>query len=347
MKTALITGSSGLVGSATSLYFLARGWSIVGVDNDSRAEFFGRDGSTRNNRPISKDYVHHNADIRDSESMESLFAEALPDVVVHCAAQPAHEYSKLHPLKDFEINAHATVILLELCRQYTPEAAFVFLSSSKVYGLNVDSYGYNTIDEGISIDQSWHSPYGASKAAADVMVQEYGHEYGMNTVCLRPNCMTGAGHSGVESHGFLNYLVKCAVKGDTYKVFGFGGQQVRDNIHSDDVASAIWACATDPTPAAVYNIGGGPGNATSIIDLIERLQDTFGLPMSVEILDEERGADHFVYVTNNSKFQARYPGWEITKNLDQMIREIIDGQDISKISQDIYGYGPVTSAIQL
>ena len=339
MNTVLITGSSGLVGSAASEYFLERKWKVVGVDNDSRADFFGRSGSTYNNQPINRNYKHCYIDIRDAEKMNHLWTWCQPDAVVHCAAQPAHEYSKIHPLEDFEINAYATVKLLELCRNYIPEAPFVFLSSSKVYGLNVDGHDYNTIDETIPIDQAWHSPYGASKAAADMMVQEYGYEYGMKTVCLRPNCMTGVAHAGVESHGFLNYLVKCAVNGDKYKVFGFGGQQVRDNIHSVDVASAIWECVMDPEPAGVYNIGGGPSNATSIIDLIDRMHVRFGFPMTVEILEQERGADHFIYVTDNSKFQARYPGWKITQSLDQMIQEIVDGQSTSKISEAVYGYG--------
>ena len=275
-------------------------------------------------------------DIRHEAAMDLLIGQHKPDAIVHCAAQPAHEYSKMHPLEDFEINTHATVKLLELCRNHIPEAPFIFLSSSKVYGLNVA--GRRNIDETTPIDQAWHSPYGANKAAADMLVQEYGYEYGMKTVCLRPNCMTGAAHAGVESHGFLNYLVKCAVNGDKYRIFGFGGNQVRDNIHSVDVASAIWECVLDPEPASVYNIGGGPENATSIIDLIERVQDQFGLHMIVEILEEERGADHFIYVTDNRKFCARYPNWKITRTLGQMIQEIIDGQVSSNVSENTYSH---------
>ena len=336
MKTVLITGSSGLVGSASALHFLDRGWRVMGVDNDSRGRFFCKEGSTENNTIVHDNYHHSSVDIRHEAAMDLLIGQHKPDAIVHCAAQPAHEYSKMHPLEDFEINTHATVKLLELCRNHVPEAPFIFLSSSKVYGLNVA--GRRKIDETTPIDQAWHSPYGANKAAADMLVQEYGYEYGRKTVCLRPNCMTGAAHAGVESHGFLNYLVKCAVNGDKYRIFGFGGNQVRDNIHSVDVASAIWECVLDPEPASVYNIGGGPENATSIIDLIERVQDQFGLHMIVEILEEERGADHFIYVTDNRKFCARYPNWKITRTLGQMIQEIIDGQVSSNVSENTYSH---------
>ena len=330
MNTVLITGSSGLVGSEASFYYDSIGWRVVGVDNNARATYFGLSGDTRQTLERltegTANFSQENIDIRNRAAMLALVKKTRPDAIVHCAAQPAHEWSKLHPLEDFEINTSATVTLLEAARQHCPDSPFVFMSSSKVYGDAVNELEYtetltryeaDPIDESLRLDRSFHSPYGASKAAADIMVQEFGRCYGMPTVCLRPNCMTGPAHAGVEMHGFLNYLVRASLEGTIYRIFGFKGKQVRDNIHSADVVSAIACCVDDPPmPGEVFNIGGGYDNSVSILEATQRFQT------KTEYVDRERSADHRVYVTDTCKFQNMYPGWSITRDLDAIFDEM-------------------------
>ena len=335
MKHILITGSAGLVGSALALYYDSKGWSVTGVDNNARAEYFGPEGSTGPTllalRLDARNYHHECLDVRDKDAITALVRNLRPHAIVHCAAQPAHEWSKIHPFDDFEINTVGTMVLLEAARLYCPDSPFVFLSSSKVYGDSVNDvprketatrYVAKPIDETLRVDQSLHSPYGASKAAADIMVQEYGRCFGMPTVCLRPNCMTGQAHAGVEMHGFLNYLVRAAIEKRRYRVFGFGGKQVRDNIHSSDVVKAIECCVSGPPdPGAVFNIGGGLANSVSILEAAESM-GLRGFPMLLED-GPPRTGDHVCYVSDTRKFRTEYPGWNVTVSLEDMFDEMI------------------------
>ena len=329
----LVTGSCGLVGSAVVNYYV----DTVGIDNDSRGRYFGKDGSiakTRSQVLEVEGYRHNNVDIRDRAAVEDIFRKEEPEAVVHAAAQPAHEYSKAHPVEDFDINVGGTVNILNAARQHCPEAPFIFLSSSKVYGSSVnriplfendlryDYFDRVGIDESLPLDGSYHSPYGAHKVAADVIAQEYFYEYGMPTMVLRPNCMTGTSQAGVEMHGFLTYLVRCAMNGTPYHAFGYKGKQVRCNIHSRDVARAIAECIADPEPGGVFNLGGGRGNDVSILEMADRMKER-DLRLKLEVWDEARGADHIVYITDNTSFKLRYPNWEITMPLDAIIDEIV------------------------
>ena len=336
----LVTGSCGLVGSALIRY-LGGG---IGVDNDSRAVYFGKSGSTF---PVALElmknpgYVHHGADIRDASAIDRIFEEHRPTGVVHCAAQPAHEWSKRHPREDYDINVTGTVNILDAARRYCPTSPFVFVSSSKVYGTSIngieliegakrwDYYDTDGVDESHPLDGSWHSPYGAHKAAADIIAQEYAHEYQMPVTVLRPNCMTGHDHAGVEMHGFLNYLVKSAMAKRTYKAFGYGGKQVRDNIHADDVVSAIMCCLNDPTHGEAFNIGGGRGTDVSILEMVDHMA-RWGFDLSLE-MHNQRGADHICYITDNSKFRQRY-NWEPTYTLDDIITDIVGAVEYSRHS---------------
>ena len=325
------------MGSAVVAHYAAKGWRIIGVDNNSRQVYFGPDGDVSGQMSVNRTYEHYHhvgADIRNSWVMDNLFKKEKPDAVVHCAAQPAHEWSKLHPVEDFDINTGATVQLLDHTRTHVPDSPFVFLSSSKVYGSSInkiqlveaamryDYYYIDGIDESYPLDGSWHSPYGAHKAAADIIVQEYGHEYGMKTVCFRPNCMTGSAHAGATMHGFLSWLVKCAAESRTYTINGYKGKQVRDNIHAVDVATAIGMWIDDPGVAEVFNIGGGRSAHTSICEMVHKLK-SWGYPLNVQHNSEPRGADHIVYVTDTGKLEERLPEWKITYTIDDMAEEIL------------------------
>lgn len=345
-KKLLVTGSSGLIGSEVCYHFAGLGWEIHGVDNNQRAVFFGAQGDTRwNQNRIQTDlggkFIHHEVDIRDRAGILNLLKEVKPDAIVHTAAQPSHDRAAAIPFDDFDTNAVGTLNLLEAVRQVCPESPFAHMSTNKVYGDRpntialvekdtrwdyADPFYADGITEEFSIDQSKHSLFGASKVAADVMVQEYGRYFGIPTCCLRGGCLTGPNHSGVELHGFLSYLVKCNVEGREYKVFGYKGKQVRDNIHSYDVASFIDAFISAPRVAEVYNIGGGRDNSCSIWEAFKLAEKFTGKEQVYTYLDENRIGDHMCYISNLDKMRAHYPGWDITISLEETIRQIVVAQ---------------------
>lgn len=347
MKTALITGSNGLVGSEVARFFGSRGFRVVGIDNDLRSSFFGADASTRWMRTsLSEDladYTHVDADIRSSAQMDAVFSEYGNEisVIVHTAAQPSHDWAAREPLTDFEVNAVATVEMLELTRRHCPEAVFIFTSTNKVYGdrpnslplqeleyrweISPEHEFYDGIDESMSIDQSTHSIFGVSKVAADLMVQEYGKYFGVKTGVFRGGCLTGPSHSGAQLHGFLAYLVKCVIKGEKYEIFGHKGKQVRDNIHAYDLANMFWHFYLNPRPGEVYNVGGGRNSNCSVLEAIGIVEDVSGKKLSWEYVETSRIGDHRWYVSNVGKFRSHYPTFEYSRSLDQIIIEIVDG----------------------
>jgi len=342
MKKLLVTGSSGLIGSEVCGFFARElGCEIHGVDNNQRAVFFGPQGDTRWNQQRLEHslpgFRHHELDIRDRAGVLALLREIRPDAVVHTAAQPSHDRAAAIPFDDFDTNAVGTLNLLEAARQFCPESPFVHLSTNKVYGdapnriklkelatrWDYDDAAYaEGIAESFTIDQSKHSLFGASKVAADVMVQEYGRYFGMPTCALRGGCLTGPNHSGVELHGFLSYLIKCNLEGRTYKVFGYKGKQVRDNIHSQDVVRFIARFLDQPRSGEVYNLGGGRANSVSILEAFELIAAISGRPMQHEYVDQNRAGDHICYISDLAKMKAHYPGWDITKNLQTTFEEI-------------------------
>ncbi len=341
MPLLLVTGSSGLIGSEVVDYFCKQKWSVHGLDNNLRADFFGPSGDTRWNQrrlqAVHPDFHHHELDIRDRTRVDALISALKPELLVHTAAQPSHDLAASRPFDDFDVNAVGTLNLLEAARRHVPEVVFVHMSTNKVYGdrpntirlselptrWDYDDATYvNGITEDFAVDQSKHSLFGASKLAGDVMVQEYGRYFGMKTCCLRGGCLTGPNHSGVELHGFLSYLVKCNVEGRLYKVFGYKGKQVRDNIHSLDVTRFINAFYDKPRCGEVYNIGGGRANSVSILEAFDRATACSGKQMNFEYSDQNRAGDHICYISDLSKMKAHYPGWEITKSLDHVFQEI-------------------------
>jgi CDP-paratose 2-epimerase len=341
MPNLLVTGSSGLIGSEVVDYFCREGWSVHGIDNNMRASFFGPQGDTRWNerrlRALHPNFEHHELDIRDRTGVLECLAQLRPEAIVHAAAQPSHDLAASRPFEDFDVNAVGTLNILEAARQHVPEVRFVYLSTNKVYGDRPngielseletrwdyrDATYENGISEDFGIDQSKHSLFGASKVAADIMVQEYGRYFGMPTCCLRGGCLTGPNHSGVELHGFLSYLIRCNVIGRTYKVFGYGGKQVRDNIHALDVARFIHAFIEAPRVGEVYNLGGGRQNSISILEAFAKIEGISRKPMRYDYLEEHRIGDHMCYISDLTKMQAHYPGWGITKNLDAIFEEI-------------------------
>lgn len=341
MNTILVTGSSGLIGSEVVDYFCGLGWRVHGIDNNMRADFFGPGGDTRWNQrrleSLHSNFVHHELDMRQRESVRKCLAELRPAAIVHAAAQPSHDLAATRPFDDFDVNANGTLNLLEAARLCVPESPFVHMSTNKVYGdrpntiklreldtrWDYDDPVYaNGIAENFSIDQSKHSVFGASKVAADVMVQEYGRYFGLKTCCLRGGCLTGPNHSGVELHGFLSYLIKCNIQGRHYKVFGYKGKQVRDNLHSLDVARFIHAFIENPRRGEVYNIGGGRANSLSILEAFDRIAALSGRKMQYEYVDQNRAGDHICYISDLSKLRAHYPSWDITRNLDDVFLEI-------------------------
>jgi len=340
----LITGSSGLIGGEAVQYFDSVGHTIIGVDNNMRKEFFGHAGDTEWNlhriAHMCKNFTHSCTDIRDYHALKKyVFDVHGPfDAVIHCAAQPSHDKAKDFPLTDFEVNAVGTLNLLELTRHYCKNAPFVFMSTNKVYGDGPNSIplienetryefanleDYNGIKETFSIDQCTHSVFGASKVAADVMVQEYGRYFGMNTCVFRGGCLTGPAHSGVELHGFLSYLVKCVMHEIPYKIYGYKGKQVRDNIHSYDVVKAIEYVIKNPNPGAVYNMGGGRENSISMLEAISIAEEISGKKLNWQYVDENRIGDHICYISDLTKFKNDYPEWKITKDIRRTITEII------------------------
>lgn len=339
----LITGSSGLIGSEVAMFLSRQGCKIHGVDNNQRAVFFGPQGDTRwNQQRIAgaiPGYVHHEMDLRDRQGILGLLASLKPDAVVHTAAQPSHDRAAAIPFDDFDTNAVGTMNLLEAVRRACPGSPFAHMSTNKVYGDRPNTISLkeletrwdyadpafeNGIAEDFSIDQSKHSLFGASKAAADVMVQEYGRYFDMPTCCLRGGCLTGPNHSGVELHGFLSYLVKCNLEGREYRVFGYKGKQVRDNIHSEDVARFIWEFIKAPRVAGVYNIGGGKANSCSILEAFAITEKFTGKKQIFTYVEENRIGDHICYYSDLRKMKAHYPAWDITVSLEETIRQIVE-----------------------
>lgn len=341
MKKLLVTGSSGLIGSEVCMHFSKLGWEIHGIDNNQRSVFFGPKGDTRWNQQRLKNEIkhfhHYELDIRDRENILKIVSEIKPDAIVHSAAQPSHDKAAQIPFDDFDTNAVGTLNLLEATRRYKSDIPFVHLSTNKVYGdapnrikmkeletrWDYDDPTYiNGIPETFSIDQSLHSLFGASKVAADIMVQEYGRYFGIPTCVLRGGCLTGPSHSGVELHGFLSYLVKCNVEEIEYTIYGYKGKQVRDNIHSYDVARFIEEFINQPRIAEVYNLGGGKENTCSILEAISMISEISGKPMRYKYNEKNRMGDHICYYSDLTKMKSHYPNWEITKSLHQTIEEI-------------------------
>ena len=339
----LVTGSSGLIGSEVCSYFSRRGSSVHGIDNNQRAVFFGPQGDTswrlKELKDTLPDFTHHKIDIRNRKEVLELIKAIRPDAIVHTAAQPSHDKAASIPFDDFDVNAVGTMNLLEATRLYSKDSPFIHMSTNKVYGdgpnniklkeLNKrweydDSKFINGIPETFSIDQSKHSLFGASKVAADIMVQEYGRYFDMATCCLRGGCLTGPSHAGVELHGFLSYLVKCNLDGRTYKIFGYKGKQVRDNIHSEDVARFIGSFIEQPRNGEVYNLGGGHPNSCSILEAFEICEAYSGKKQVYQYSDENRIGDHICYYSDLSKIRKHYPKFKLKKSLNNTIKEIVE-----------------------
>lgn len=354
MNKLLVTGSSGLIGSEVVSYFAHDGWEVHGIDNNQRAEFFGPAGDTRwNQRRLSsayKNFRHHELDVRNRAGIAECVEAIRPDLIVHAAAQPSHDLAASRPFDDFDVNASGTLNLLEATRCSVPEAVFVFMSTNKVYGDKPNSillkeletrWDYDDpayadgIDETFSVDQSKHSLFGASKLAADAMVQEYGRYFGMKTCCLRGGCLTGPNHSGVELHGFLSYLIKCNLEGKLYRIYGYKGKQVRDNIHAFDVARFIHAFWESPRSGEVYNLGGGRENSCSILEAFDRIAVLSKNKMAYEYVEKNREGDHICYISDLSKMQGHYPAWGITKSLDDIFEEIFTAWKLREVSRPV------------
>jgi CDP-paratose 2-epimerase len=342
-KTVLVTGFSGLIGSEAVEHFDRQGYTVHGVDNNNmRRIFFGDPGDTTWNLDrlfrTTRNFTHHDLDIRHRIAIETLFRSHRFDLIIHCAAQPSNDKAPDISILDFEVNALGTVNLLEATRLHCPEAVFIFLSTNKVYGDAPNEVplkeletrweyarpeDYNGISENCRIDRTLHSLFGASKAAADLMAQEYGRYFGMKVGVFRGGCLTGPSHSGVELHGFLSYLVKVAISGGTYSVFGYKGKQVRDNIHSHDVVRAIEAFAASPRCGEVYNLGGGRENSISMLEAIHKIEQMTGKKLNWKYVKENRKGDHICYISDLTKFKSHHPNWQITIGLDEMFRQII------------------------
>ncbi len=347
MSVAIVTGSSGLIGSESVKFFHEKGFDVVGIDNNLREYFFGKDGSVLwNTSELQKKHkkFHHNAiDIRNEKDIFSLFEKYGKSIklIVHAAAQPSHDWAAKEPFTDFTVNANGTLVLLEATRKYCTEAAFIFTSTNKVYGDTPNNlplieqdmrwecdpkhvYAKKGIDETMSIDQCKHSVFGASKAAADIMTQEYGRYFGMNTTVFRGGCLTGPAHSGAELHGFLAYLVKCVVTGKPYTIFGYKGKQVRDNIHSYDLVNAFWNYYENPKSATVYNMGGSRHSNCSMLEAIKMTEEFTGKKLQYTLSDEARSGDHIWWVSDVTRFQKDYPNWKYRYSQHDIIKEIVD-----------------------
>lgn len=347
MNIALITGSSGLIGSEASRFWAQKGFKVIGIDNNMRSYFFGQEASTlpmeEQLKSTLENFTGHHIDIRDFEKIGELFKEYSSDikVIIHTAAQPSHDWAAKEPHTDFSINATGTLNLLEATRKYCPNASFIFTSTNKVYGdkpneLPLDELEYrwevkkdhpfydHGIDETMSIDQSKHSLFGASKLAADILVQEYGKYFGMNTVAFRGGCLTGPSHQGVQLHGFLSYLIKCAMDGRHYTIFGYKGKQVRDNIHSADLIKAFWNYYENPRVGEVYNIGGSRNSNISILEAIVKIREISGKQISYSVSDDARSGDHIWYVSDIRKFRSHYPDFEYDYDMDRILTEMLN-----------------------
>ncbi len=349
-KNVLVTGSGGLIGSEACRFFSSKGFSVVGIDNNMRKYFFGDEASTEwNVDKLKKEfsgYKHHDIDIRDKKEVEKIFLADRFDLVIHCAAQPSHDWAAKEPFTDFEINANGTLNILENFRKHCPKAAFIFTSTNKVYGDSPNKLpliekekrfeiekGHmfeNGIDESMSIDDSKHSIFGASKVAADVLVQEYGRYFQLNTVCFRGGCLTGPMHSAAEMHGFLAYLVKCVAAGKKYTIYGYKGKQVRDNIHSYDLVNAFYHFFLNPGKGEVYNIGGGKHSNVSVLEAVEKIEKILGKKALVEYSEKNREGDHIWYVSDVSKFKKDYPSWQYKYDMDKMLKEMCEAVKIKQ-----------------
>ena len=354
MKVAIITGSAGLIGSQACNFFSEKGYKIIGIDNDMRAYFFGEGSSTKDSLNSLKskinEYEHYNIDIRDYEKLNEVFSKYSTniEIVIHTAAQPSHDWAAKEPLTDFGVNATGTMNMLEVTRLNCPKATFIFTSTNKVYGdtpnyldlvetdsrweLNKETFKYNnflgsdaSINENMSIDNTKHSVFGASKVAADIMCQEYGKYFGMNVGIFRGGCLTGPNHAGAELHGFLSYLVKCIVNDKPYTIFGYKGKQVRDNIHSWDLVNMFWHFHQNPKQGEVYNAGGGRNNSTSILEAIDTINKIAGTNWSnYTISEQNRIGDHIWYISDLRKFRTHYPEWNITISLEETINQMVE-----------------------
>jgi CDP-paratose 2-epimerase len=342
LNTLLVTGSSGLIGSEVVAHFAMQGWKVFGIDSNQRADFFGPEGDTRwNQERLVKthlSFTHIELDIRDRAGVGKVMAETCPELIVHAAAQPSHDLAASRPFDDFDTNAVGTLNLLEATRRHSPDASFIHMSTNKVYGdrpntirmkelptrWDYDDPDYeNGIPEEFPIDQSKHSLFGASKLAADIMVQEYGRYFGMKTCCLRGGCLTGPNHSGVQLHGFLSYLVRCNLEGRVYTVFGYEGKQVRDNIHATDVARFIEMFHEAPRCAEVYNIGGGRENSVSILEAFAMVENITGRKMIWSYNNRHREGDHVCYYTNLGKIKRHFGKWDVEISLPKILKDCI------------------------
>ena len=346
MSIVLITGSSGLVGSESVNFFSKKGFDVIGVDNNLRRFFFGDEGSTNKIKndllKKNKKFKNYNIDIRNYNALKKIFTKYKKNIslIIHCAAQPSHDYAKNFPILDFNINATGTLNLLELTKKYCLEAPFIFMSTNKVYGDNPnklkiiekkerwelkksDKY-FNGIDEKFSIDSCMHSFFGVSKTYADLIVQEYGKNVGLKTICFRGGCLTGPNHSGTELHGFLSYLVKVSLKKKKYSLIGYKGKQVRDNLHSYDLVNAFWEVFKKPTKGEVYNMGGGRHSNCSIIEALDLVENISNIKIKRKIIKKPRVGDHIWYVSNLSKFKKQYPNWKQKYNTKKIIEELVD-----------------------
>lgn len=352
MSLVIVSGSAGLIGSETVRFFANKGLDVIGIDNDMRADFFGSEASTDWNRQLLEkeipNYRHMNLDIRDETQMQNLFRDCASDLsgVIHCAAQPSHDWAARDPFKDFTVNANGTLVLLEMTRKYVPEAVFIFTSTNKVYGdlpnslplveketrweLENHSYAEFGIDEAMSIDQSKHSLFGASKVAADILVQEYGRYFGMKTAIFRGGCLTGPAHSGTQLHGFLAYLAKCVVNGNPYTVFGYKGKQVRDNIHSHDLVNMFWQFYLKPRIGEVYNAGGSRHSNCSMLEAINICEELSGQEMKWTYEENNRVGDHIWWISDVRKFKSHFPEWEYRYGIREILKEIVEAQMVRK-----------------
>ncbi len=338
----LVTGSSGLIGSEAVAFFDAKGFPVCGVDNNMRADFFGKEGDTSSTlarlRATCSRFSHVDLDVRDRAGVDALLAREKFNLVVHAAAQPSHDLAARRPFDDFDVNAGGTLNLLEACRRHAPDAVFVFMSTNKVYGDGPNRvalieretrWDYDDprfrdgIAEDFPVDQSLHSLFGVSKLAADVMTQEYGRYFGMKTGVFRGGCLTGPQHHGVELHGFLSYLVRASVESRPYTVFGYKGKQVRDQIHARDVVEALWAFAQAPRAGEVYNLGGGRDNAASLLELVEMVSRRTGTRPRLTMSDQNRVGDHICYYTDLAKLKSHYPGWRVRRTLEEIVDEAV------------------------
>ena len=343
MKRALVTGSSGLIGSEMVSFLDERGWRVDGVDNNMRADFFGPHGDTTWNLErlvaTTRRFEHHDLDVRDRAGIARLVADTRPQLVVHAAAQPSHDLAAQRPFDDFEVNAVGTLNLLEAVRAHAPEAPFAFLSTNKVYGdapneielVELETRwdyadGREGVGETCRIDHTLHSLFGASKTAADLLVQEYGRYFGLPTACFRAGCLTGPNHSGAELHGFLAYLARAIGEGIPYRIYGYKGKQVRDNLHSYDVCTAVMAFADTPRVAAVYNLGGGRANSVSMLEAIARLEELSDGKLESVYVNEARLGDHICYISDLGRFRSDYPEWEVSISLEEILAELAEAQ---------------------